>query len=154
MAFVTPEELISVAYEYQLNEIAENNNERLETAIATAIKEVSGYLRPNNKKEFQDGRLVYDVTQIFNKTGDSRDALILQYTKIAALWHLTILCNVDMIYEHVKSRYEFVVDYLKKVNKGDVSLDLPLFQPVDSDGDGNPDRLPFRNGSRKKFNHE
>lgn len=154
MPFLTPAELKTVAYNYQVTEITESDNDISLQAIATAEEEVKGYLRSNNKKEYQDGRLVYDITAIFSQTGSNRNALILQYTKVVALWHLLILCNLDIIHEHVKERYDRVVDYLKKVNKGDVTLNLPLLEKSDEDGDGLPDNPPFRFGSRSKFNHE
>lgn len=154
MPFLTPDELKTVAYQYQINEISELDNDIPLQAIATAEEEVKGYLRSNNKKEYQDGRLVYDVTAVFSQEGDNRNDLILQYTKIVALWHLLILCNVDIIHEHVKERYDRVIDFLKQVNKGEVTLNLPLLPKEDADGDGLTDRPPFRFGSRKKFNHE
>ena len=147
--FIEIEELKTVAYSYQVNEIAEADDDVITAAIATAISEMQGYLRPNNKSEYGDGRLVYDVDAVFNATGMSRDALILQYTKIAALWHLLILCNVDIIYDHIKERYDRVVEYMGKVNKGEVTLSLPTKEP-----DEGTSKLPFRFGSRAKFNHE
>ena len=154
MAFLTPEELKTVAYSYQINEITEADEDIVLQAISTGLEEVKGYLRKNNKKEYLDGRLVYDVNAVFAAQGGSRNSLILQYTKIASLWHLLILCNVDILYEHVKERYDRAIDYLKKVNKGDVTLDLPLLAQTDADNNGVSDAKPFRFGSRRKFNHD
>lgn len=154
MPFLAPEELKTVAYQYQISEISETDVDIVLQAIATGEEEVKGYLRSNNKKEYQDGRLVYNIAAIFSATGSSRNALILQYTKVVALWHLIILCNIDIIHEHVKERYDRVIDYLKKVNKGEVTLDLPLLAKPDVDNDGLVDNPPFRHGSRQKFNHE
>jgi hypothetical protein len=154
MSFITADELKTVAYQYQISEITESDDDIVEQAIATGIEEVKGYLRSNNKKEYQDGRLVYDVQAIFSDTGSNRNPLLLQYTKVVALWHLLILCNVDILHEHVKERYDRVIDYLKKVNKGDVTLSLPTVEELDTDGDGLSDKKPFRFGSRTKFNHE
>jgi phage gp36-like protein len=152
MAFITPDELKTVAYSYQVSEITEADNDIVLAAIAAGTKEVQGYLRPNNKKEYIDGRYVYDVAAVFGATGTNRDDLILQYTKIVSLWHLLILCNADIIYEHVKERYDRVVDYLKKVNKGDITLDLPTVIPTEDESNNTTE--PFRFGSRKKFRHE
>jgi phage gp36-like protein len=151
MAFITEDELKTVAYSYQISEITEADNTIVLSAIATAIQEVKGYLIANNKKEFLDGRLIYDADAIFSATGTNRNELILQYTKVVALWHLLIICNVDMIYEHIKDRYDRVIDFLKKVNKGDVTLDLPL---LSEDTENIEAKQPFRFGSRKKFNHD
>jgi hypothetical protein len=117
MAFLTPEELKTVAYSYKIEEITETDEEIVLAAIATGEEEVRGYLSANNRKEFADGRPLYDVAAIFNATGTDRNALILQYTKIVALWHLLILCNVDMIYEPIKERYELAVGFLFNQNK-------------------------------------
>lgn len=152
MAFITAEELKTVAYTYQVNEIAEDDDDIILQAIETGMEEIKGYLRRNNKKEYDDGRIVYDVAAIFAAVDADRHPLILQYSKIAALWHLIILCNVDMIYEQVKERYDRAIDYMKKVNKGDITLDLPLL-PIPEPGE-NGSGLPFRFGSRKKFIHE
>jgi phage gp36-like protein len=152
MAFLTPQELNTVAYSYKVEEITEADDSIVLQAIETATIEVQGYLRPNNKKEYADGRVVYDVSAVFAASGTNRNALILQYTKICALWHLIILCNVDIIYENVKERYDRTIDYLKMVNKGDVTLDLPLL-PEPPPGTTTP-KQPFRFGSRTKFNHE
>jgi len=152
MPFLTKEELKTVAYSYQISEITETDDDIVLQAIETGTKEIQGYLRRNNKKEYDDGRIVYDVTAVFAATGAARDSLILQYTKIISLWHLLILCNVDIVYEHVKERYDRAIDYLKKVNKGDITLDLPALPVTDPDANGKG--LPFRFGSRRKFNHD
>ena len=147
--FIEIVELKTVAYSYQIEEVAEADDDIILAAIATAVSEMQGYLRANNKNEYNDGRIVYDVDAVFDATGNSRDALLLQYTKIAALWHLLILCNVDVIYEHIKERYDRVVEYMVKVNKGEVTLALPVKEP-----EAGSEKLPFRFGSRQKFNHE
>jgi len=152
MPFLSKDELKTVAYSYQVSQITEDDDYIVLQAIETATKEVAGYLRRNNKKEYNDGRIVYDVTAVFAATGNARHPLILQYCKIAALWHLITLCNVDMLYEHVKERYDRAIDYLKKVNKGDITMDLPILA-TPAPGEDNSGQ-PFRFGSRIKFNHE
>lgn len=154
--FLLPEELKSVAYLYRLEEIVDDDNAIILTAIETAIQEVQSYFTPNYKKEWGDGRLVYDVETIFNATGTNRNPLILQHTKISALWHLLILSNVDMIYEHVKERYDRTIDWLEQFAKGEVGLaGLPTKDISYEDEDGNPIATePFVFGSRKKFHHE
>ena len=143
MAFVTKEELKTVAYSYQVAEITEADDDIVLQAIATGMEEVKAYLATAKQQ--------YDIAAIFAATGDDRNALILQYTKIVALWHLLILCNVDIIYEHVKDRYDRAINFLKMINKGESAIDLPT---IDNDEDGEGDGKPFRFGSRKKFIHE
>lgn len=143
MAFVTKEELKTVAYSYQVSEITEADDDIVLQAIATGVEEVKAYLATAKQQ--------YDIAAIFAATGNDRNALILQYTKIVALWHLLILCNVDIIYEHVKDRYDRGINFLKMINKGESAIDLPV---KDADGDGEGDGKPFRFGSRKKFIHQ
>ena len=143
MPFLTQDELKTVAYGYQINEITEADDDIVAQAIETGIAEVKAYLSVDKQQ--------YDITAVFNATGGDRNALILQYTKIVSLWHLLILCNVDIIYEHIKERYDRAIDFLKMINKGTATIDLPL---KDADGDGVADGKAFRFGSRPKFNHD
>ena len=58
-----------------------------------------------------------------------------------------------MLHERAKERYDRAVDWLKKLNKGEISLgNLPLLKEDKSNNDSNEE--PFVFGSRKKFNHE
>ncbi|MBS1746750.1 MAG: DUF1320 family protein [Bacteroidetes bacterium] len=143
MPFLTKDELKTVAYSYQITEITEADDDIVLQAIETGIEEVKAYLT--------NARQQYDVDAVFAAEDSDRNALILQYTKIVALWHLLILCNVDIIYEHVKERYDRAIDFLKLVNKGEATMNLPV---KDEDGDGIPDGKAFRFGSRRKFNHD
>lgn len=147
--FLEIEELKSAIYQYQLQEITEADDDIVWMAISSATDEAKSYLRPNNKREWSDGRLMYDVDAIFNATGTDRNALLLEMTKNIAVWYIIRLCNVDMIFENVKDRYDRAIDWLKKVNKGDITLDLPTLTPEQQ-----TTRQPFRFASRKKFNHE
>jgi len=145
--FITIEELHSIIYEYQLQQITQQNQDIAFMAIATAEQEVKSYLTPNAQKHWQDGRLRYDVALIFSKKGINRNPLLVQQVKTVAVWYLCQLSNPDIIYENIKERYDRVIDYLKQVALGSVTLDLPLLTT-------NKNTKPFRFASRKKFNHE
>ena len=147
--FIEITEMKTAIYEYQLEQITEADDDIILQGIEAAIIECEAYLRPSNKKDVMDGRPRYDVDAIFSATGTSRNALLMQYTKNIAVWHIITLCNVDMIYENAKDRYDRAIDFLKKLNKGETVLKLPLLQ----DEDTTPQQ-PFRSGSRIKFNHE
>ncbi len=152
MPFIEITELKTAIYAYQISEITEADDDIVLMAIAAGIDEAKSYIRPNNKKQWQDGRLLYDADATFSATGSARSALLMEVTKSLAVWYLCRLCNVDMIYENVKDRYDRAITWLKQVNKGDVSLDLPLLPDTDATVDAA--KLPFRFGSRTKFNHE
>lgn len=151
--FILPEELKTVAYAYQVTQITEADADITLQAIAAAEQELRSYLMPNNRKEWQDGRPHYDTDAILSATGANRNALLLEMCKNMALWYLVRLCHVDMLYEQVKERYDRAVEWLNKLSKGAITLNLPLLPPApveEGTGEGNP----FRHGSRTKFNHE
>ena len=146
--FISVDELCTSIYEYQLLQIVEENNDIALTAIATAEQEVKSYLMPNNLKVWQDGRPRYDVDTIFDNQGSERNPLLMQHVKTVAVWYVIQLSNPDIIYEHIKERYDRAIDFLKRIAKGEVTLNLPLL-----DETLEPKEL-FRFGSRTKFNHE
>lgn len=152
--FLTQIELKSALYNYQLEQITEGDDTITEMGIAAAVEEVKSYLTSNNKKTWADGRPRYDATAIFSAIGAARNALILEITKTVAEWHIIKLCNADIIYSHVKERYDRAIDYLTKLQKGDITIGgLPLL-PTTPTNPTEPTELPFRMGGRKKFNHE
>lgn len=156
--FIEPEELKSVIYDYQLNQITEEDEALPVMAIDAAVEEVKSYLAPGGTKNYHDGRKRYDVDTIFSATGDDRNPLVLALCKSIAVYYIVQLSNVDIIEEKVRTRYERAVDWLEKVSAtgkyaGQVPLNASL--PVLPDPDPEADEsLPFRAGSREKFNHE
>jgi len=147
--FLTKEDMPSTIYGYQLEQITEGDDDIIDIAMAAAEEEVRSYLSGNNKKQWQDGRLQYDVDAILSETGAARNALILKHATTIAKWWVVELCNADVIYEQTKERYDRAVDWLNKLAKGEVNLSsLPQ---IDTELSA---KEPFSFGSRKKFNHE
>ena len=156
--FLTEDEMNSVMYNYQLSEIVEGNPDIVEDGILAGISEVKSYFTASNQKQWSDGRPRYDIAKIFGATGSERDPFVLRMCKTVAAWNICELANVDIIYDHVKERYENVIKTLEKIAgigeyKGSPTLtpDLPTIEP-DADSEGG--KIPFRFGSRPKFNHE
>jgi phage gp36-like protein len=74
-----------------------------------------------------------------------------------AVYYICRLANVDIIHEQVKQRYDRAIDWLEKVSatgkyngSTPINADLPT---LESDSTSELS-LPFRSGSREKFNHE
>lgn len=153
--FLQKKDLRSTIYQYQLDQITEDDDSIVMMGIEAAIIEVKSCLTPSNKKEWNDGRVKYDVEAIFSATGSNRNPLILELTKTVAEWWIIKLCNADVLFEQVKERYEKAVDYLNKVAKGERTItSLPtLAPPVDGEGNSTA-AAPFRMGGRRKFTHE
>lgn len=150
--FLQIEDLGAVIYEYQIEQITEGDENILLQALSAAEEEAKSYLTPNpNKRDYLDGRLLYDVEAIFSASGLDRNALILQHCITIAKWHIIQLSNPDIIYEPVKERYDRAVEWFNKIAKGSVNLSsLPQLElPQDE-----TTRQPFSFGSRTKFNHD
>lgn len=150
--FLEKEDLGSVIYAYQIDQITEGNDDILAQALAAAEEEAKSYLTTNiNKLETLDGRIIYDTEAIFSAAGLDRNALILQHCLTLAKFHIATLCNADFIYEQAKERYDRAIDWFTKLSKGTVVLtSLPRITLDDT----NSERQPFSAGSRTKFNHD
>lgn len=147
--FLTDADLGSTMYGYQIDQITEGDATIVAIAMAAAEEEVRSYLTGNNKKDWQDGRLQYDVNAILNAVGTDRNALIVKMTVVIAKWWIVDLCNADIIYEQAKERYDRAVNWLKDLATGKINLStLPLIDTELST------KEPFSFGSRKKFTHE
>jgi hypothetical protein len=151
--FIEKEDLGSVIYEYQLDQITDGNDDIVTQGIAAAIEEAKSYLTPNiNSKQWMDGRILYDVEAIFTATGLDRNSLILQHCCTLAKWHIAQLCNADFIYEKAKDRYDRAIDWFSKIAKGTINLtSLPQLVRDETTAGS---KQPFEFGSRTKFNHD
>ena len=136
--FIQEEELRSVAYSYQLEQIVENDATILQMAIEAATEEVRGYLSSR-----------YDTAAAFAATGADRNPLLVEITKDIALWYIIRLSNVDIIYEPVKERYDRAVQWLDRVARFTITPDLPA--ATDENGDY---IQPLRCGSMPKQQYD
>lgn len=155
--FATKEDLKTHLYGYQIAHISEDDEDIVLRAIAAAEEETKSYFYINHKKEYLDGRLRYDVNKIFSAEGIERNPLILNIVITIAVWHFITLSNPDILHERIKERYDRAIDFLKKLNKGEISLgNLPLLNEQETDSQSSEDngQQPFLFGSREKFNHE
>ncbi len=149
--FLTYKDLGTTMYGYQIHQITEGNDTIVETALAAAEEEIRSYLTGNNKKEWLDGRIRYDVDAILNAQGNKRNRLLVKHGVTIAKWWIVDLANVDIIYQQAKERYDRTIDWLTKLAAGEITLST---LPVLPDDAPNQNKEPFRFGSRKKFNHE
>ena len=100
------------------------------------------------------------VEAIFSTTGNQRDRLVMRLVQRVAAWNLCELCNADIVYNHVKERYDNTIALLEKIaGMGDwkdsriVLTSLPQ-QQADPEDTSMAEAKPFRMVSRPKFNHE
>lgn len=166
--FIDIEEMKSVLYKYQMDEIAENDDSIIQEAILAAIAEVRAYLEAANarretanltQQQYANWKL-YDTDAIFNATGDDRNDFLVRLVKRVAVYNICELSNVDIIYDHVQQRYEGTIGTLEKIagigqyaNSRIIINELPS-PATPPTNDENQNTKPFRMVSRVKFNHE
>lgn len=124
MAYLTTEELHTHLHDEIVETITRGDSTIAEAAIDAAIQEARGYLTR------------FDTGRIFAATGSKRNQLLLIFVKDIAVWHLINLCNAGSDLELREKRYNRAVDWLKAVQKGNASPDLPERDPED----GKPDK--------------
>lgn len=150
MPFLTKADFNSVIRLYQLDAITAGDDTIVQIAIDSAIEEVTSIFTPSNKKEWLDGRPHYDIVTIFAQVGSARNPLMLENTKVVAIWHLIFLCNTGLIYAEAESRYDRTIIYLNELATGvKTSGTLPqlVIAPPDT-------QIPWQMGSRRKFHHD
>lgn len=117
--FLTTEELKTHLYSENVNIISRDDDTILTAAVDGAIAEAKGYLA------------AYDREEIFSTTGTRRNALLLIFVKDIAVWHFINLCNAGTEIDLRRHRYDRAIDWLKSVQRGDVSPDLPIQEDQD-----------------------
>lgn len=113
MAFLTTDELSTHLYAENIALISGSDATIITAAIDGAIQEAKGYLGG------------YDTNAIFSATETERNALLLIFVKDIAVWHYLNLSNAGADLQLRQDRYERAIDWLKAVQKGNVSPDLP-----------------------------
>ena len=153
--FITAEEMKSVLYEYQVAEIVEDDTAIVEDGILAGVSEVKAYFTASNQRQWSDGRPRYDINAIFTAQGADRDPFVLRLCKTVAAWNICELSNVDILYDHVKERYENAIKTLEKIATMGQFVNSPALTPdLPTINEDNTNKKPFRYGSRHKFNHE
>lgn len=113
MAFITKDELKTHLYGEQVETIDRGDDTLAVSAISGAVKQAKSYLKQ------------YDTDAIFSATGDNRDELLLIFIKDIAVWHFINLGNPATDLELREKRYNAAIAWLKDVQSGNVSADLP-----------------------------
>jgi len=111
--FLSKEEMKTHLYQEDVDVISRGDETLIIAAIDTAIQEAKGYLS------------AYDKELIFSATEETRNVLLLTFIKDIAAWHFIVICNAGSEFKLRQDRYERAVSWLKSVQRGDISPDLP-----------------------------
>lgn len=143
MAFLTIEELKTVATREVIDLITNSDDSIVEEIINESIDLMKSYL-------FK----YFDVDAIFSAEGEDRKRIVLKYLKDIVI-HEVYQRRTRTLNEVAKERYDEALNWLEQIAKGNIAPDLPL-KEIDKDGDGKPDGANswMKLGSRRnKANH-
>lgn len=111
--YLTVEELYTHLHDETVNVISRKTEAIPLAAIDAAIAEAKSYLHD------------YDAGVIFKARGNNRNPLLLMFVKDIAVWHFVNLGNACIDMDLREKRYDSAISWLRLVQKGDLSPDLP-----------------------------
>ncbi len=127
--FLTIDDYKAVVDSKTLEVIHQSDPANLQRAERYAIDEIKSYLKaayPNNT-----GLLPYDTDATFATIGSDRNNQLVMYCCDIALYHLIAWLPQRIGFE---IRYKRAIDFLEKVQRGTIVLDLPFVQPPTDTG--------------------
>ena len=140
MTFLTIDDFKAVCDQQTLNVIDQADTANLDRAERYAIEEVSSYLRSR-----------FDTAAAFSASGDQRNGLLVMILADVCLYHLIAWLPKRIGFEIRETRYKQAIDWLKDVQAGKASPDLPV--PTDPDT-GEVTSQPVRFGGWAKSEYQ
>lgn len=140
MTFLTIDDFKAVCDMQTLNVINQADTANLDRAERYAIEEVSSYLRSR-----------FDTAAAFSASGDQRNGFLVMILADVCLYHLIAWLPKRIGFEIRETRYKQAIDWLKDVQAGKASPDLPV--PTDPDT-GEVTSQPVRFGGWAKSEYQ
>lgn len=137
--FLTVDDYRGVCDEYEF-EVITNNSETREIAEAAALEQIASYLRHR-----------YDLDRAFSASGCCRNSMLVQCAVNISLWLMIHRLPQNMGHERRECLYNDSVKWLRDIQAGKASPDLPLYTSPDGDTDTNN---PVRCGSMKPNHYD
>lgn len=111
--YINKPDLLTSIIEQELEEIARDDYNLVYNAIAIAVDEARAYL-------FDE----FDVEDIFSKTGQDRNQMLVSCCIDIAIYVLVSRCQAGMDLSDRKDRYDRAKAWLKMVQKTEIYADL------------------------------
>ena len=124
--FITEEDYIQVGAE-ALKIMQQSSEDNRLAAEKRALARIASALR---------GR--YDIEKAFSATGDDRDLELVGCAVDIALWHMAAALPQRVGSEVREERYKAALDYLKDIQAGRVTPDIPLLTGPDGEAEAGP----------------
>lgn len=133
--FLTDEDYSVTSDELTTDVLTQSDTTTRLKAERVAMEEVSSYLRSR-----------YDMEKAFAMTGDQRNGKLVQITVDIALYYLAHALAQNMGIESRENLYKSSIAWLKDVQIGKASPDLPTYTGSDGESDI---KNPFKFGGMK-----
>lgn len=138
MSFISINDYKTVCTAYELEVITPLEADRL-AAEASAMEQVASYLRSR-----------YDIATAFAATGAERNPMLVQACVNITLWLMVHRLPQNMGHERRECLYQDVITWLRDVQTGKASPDLPTYQGPE----GEDTHSPIRYGSMPKNTYD
>lgn len=132
--FLTLDDYRTVCDDYEFKQITQNDDIRT-TAEAAALEQIASYIRHR-----------FDTDRAFAASGCCRNSMLVQCAVNIALWLMIHRLPQNMGHERRECLYNDSVKWLRDIQAGKASPDLPTYQSEDGNDDS---RNPIRFGSMK-----
>lgn len=133
--FLTLDDYRTVCDDYEFKQITQNDDIRT-TAEAAALEQIASYIRHR-----------FDTDRAFAASGCCRNSMLVQCAVNIALWLMIHRLPQNMGHERRECLYNDSVKWLRDIQAGKASPDLPTYQSADGSADDT--RNPIRFGSMK-----
>ena len=127
MEFLSKTDFEAVCDKPTLEVINQANDDNMSRAERYAIEEVSSYLRSR-----------YDIAQAYSRTGDERNQQLVMITCDIALYHLVAWLPKRIGFEIREVRYNQAINWLRDVQKGNATPDIPVKTTEQGEDIGTP----------------
>lgn len=132
--FLTLDDYRTVCDDYEFKQITQNDDIRT-TAEAAALEQIASYIRHR-----------FDTDRAFAASGCCRNSMLVQCAVNIALWLMIHRLPQNMGHERRECLYNDSVKWLRDIQAGKASPDLPTYQSENGNTDS---RNPIRFGSMK-----
>lgn len=136
-SYLAKSDFLTIIREADLNEILDDTDATLDQVEEESISMIKNYIGQR-----------YDIDTELAKSGSARNQFFLSQLKKAALYNLYRRTGNNIVPEVINQDYADVMDWLEKVAKAKINLDLDIL----NDSDGDPISI-FRYGSQDARSH-
>ena len=138
--FLTIDDYRAVCDDYEFRVISQNGEVRA-GAEAAAFEQIGSYLRHR-----------YDIDRALSASDCCRNAMLVQCAVNISLWLMVHRLPQSMGHERRECLYNDAIKWLRDIQAGKASPDLPVYQSPDGSGDDL--RNPVRCGSMKPSRYD